>query len=247
MAINIQDYTEKPDRITLVLVDADVIAYRAAAANEDKTGREAKNTADNIIQFIIDETVIFPFPSNFKLFLTGKDNFRFKVEKDYKANRVGVPKPKYLPAVRQYLQDAFGAEVVDGMEADDRIATEATFHADPESTVIASIDKDFKTINCWHFNFNSNKWLYQTEAEALKFFYTQVLTGDAVDNIKGLYKVGPVTADKILKGETTELGLFKKALAAYEERGYTVNDLIKTAQLVHLQRYGGQMWQPPKE
>ena len=36
--------------------------------------------------------------------------------------------------------------------------------------------------------------------DGIRFFYHQMLTGDAVDNIKGVRGIGPKTADKLLDG-----------------------------------------------
>ena len=57
------------------------------------------------------------------LYISGKDNFREKVATilPYKGNRDPLHKPKYYKEIREYLKDAYGAQVVDGQEADDEI------------------------------------------------------------------------------------------------------------------------------
>ncbi len=82
-----------------------------------------------------------------------------------------------------------------------------------------------------------------SEWDGLLFFYTQVLTGDNADNIKGLYGVGPKKAAKLLEGCETEQDLYVAVLQAYagdEDR------VIENARLLWLRRYEGQLWEPPK-
>jgi hypothetical protein len=233
----------KPDLVNKCLIDGDIVAYRCSAATEDTIVEETYNYVDEVMSHIIGETVVFSVGDSVKTYLTGKSNFRYTIAKaaPYKGNRSGKPKPIHLTAARDYLVREYGAIISQGCEADDLIAMEV-MKGDPESTVIASIDKDFKTVPCWMFNFVKNTWEYSTEWDALKYFYTQVLTGDSADNIKGIYKVGPKTADKILDGATTEMELYQKCVEAYE--GDT-DRVLENGRLLHLQRYPKQLWEPP--
>jgi 5'-3' exonuclease len=130
----------------------------------------------------------------------------------------------------------------EGEEADDLIAIEATnLGPDP---IIASIDKDMLTIPCWHYNFLKDEWVYQNDWDAKLFFYTQILTGDAVDNVIGLYRVGPVKAGKILSHCETEIDLYKACLDAYDG---DADRVLENARLLHLRRYENELWDPPKE
>jgi 5'-3' exonuclease len=70
-----------------------------------------------------------------------------------------------------------------------------------------------------------------------------MLTGDAADNIKGLFRVGPVKAAKIIGDTTDELELYNKVLEAYEGDAERV---LENAQLLFLRRYEGQIWTPPQ-
>lgn len=236
----------EPENITLLLVDADMVAYRSAFSTQDQSEQACRDKVDDLIDYIVDKTVVFPTDSNMKLFLTGKTNFRKDIDPSYKIARKDVEKPKYLEAARQHLIEHWGAEVAEDQEADDSIATEVAFHGMPESTVIASQDKDMKTINCWLFNFVKGTFEYSTEEEALKFFYTQCLMGDNADGVVGVYRVGPKKAEKFLKDAVTEEELYKACLKVYEDNGMIEADLIRTARMLHLRRYKGQTWQKPK-
>jgi len=233
---------DRPKKISKTLVDADIVAYRCSASANNETVEEALKNVDDLMEYILQRTVSFPTSSSFKCYLSGESNFRKEVAKThkYKGNRTGE-KPIHLPAVRDYLVREYEAVVSVGCEADDLIAMEV-MRGDPETTVIASIDKDFQTVSCWMYNFTKDAWKYSTEWDALKYFYEQMLTGDAVDNIKGLYRVGPVKAKKILEGAQTEQELYEKVLKAYDGDAERV---LENAQLLHLQRYERELWEPP--
>jgi 5'-3' exonuclease len=98
-------------------------------------------------------------------------------------------------------------------------------------------------VPCWFYNFLKDEWHKTNEWDGLKFFYTQVLTGDAVDNIIGLYRVGPVKAKKMLAECKTEEELYKACVDAYDG---DVDRVIENARLLWLRRYVDQLWEPPE-
>ena len=225
-----------------VLVDGDIIAYRAAFATQDDLPKDAEEKVEILLDFILEETLDFTTPDKYIVYLTGSNNFRFDIAKSYpyKGNRVKSEKPKHLKHVRNYLIKKFNAIVSEGEEADDLIAIEAT-RLGPD-TIVASIDKDMLQIPCRHFNFNKEEWTTVDKWSGTKFFYTQILTGDNADNIKGLYGIGPVKAKKILEKCNTEEGLWEACVKAYE--GDT-DRVIENARLLWLRRREGEMWEPP--
>jgi len=228
-----------------VIIDGDIIAYRASFATQDKMVSSAKDKVDELIDYVLQQTVDLPFVDvgDYSVYLTGKTNFRFDVAVSYpyKGNRKAVEKPIHLSATRSYMIEHYGAVVSVDEEADDLIAKEAT--ALDYDCVVASIDKDMLQLPCWHFNFVRGDWTKVSPFEGIKFFYAQILTGDAADNIKGLHRVGPKTADKLLAGCKTEGDLWEAVYRAYD--GDTVR-IIENARLLWLRRYDGQMWEPPK-
>ena len=237
--------TERPKQISKVLVDGDVMVYRSAFATQDKPPWETEDSLDQLLNYVVEETVSFPSDNNFKVYLTGKGNFRNDIARaaEYKGNRRDTTKPTHYLHAREYLIDKWGAIVVNGIEADDAIATEF-MTGDADSTVIVSVDKDFDTIPCWRFNFTNKTWVQNTPESAIKFFYEQVLTGDRVDNISGIHGIGPKKAQKILEGSTSENELFQKCIEAYNG---DVDRVIENCQLLHLRRYDGELWSPPDD
>lgn len=229
--------------MTKVLIDGDIISYRAAFATQDKSKAAGNRKADELINYIWEKTIDVPFPSesDFHVYLTGRTNFRFDVAKaaPYKGNRKGE-KPRNLESIRDHILTTYPSSVSQGEEADDAIAIDAT-EIGPDA-IIASIDKDFLQVPCKHYNFVKDEWATVEEFEGLKFFYTQVLTGDAVDNIVGLFRVGPVKAKKMLEGCDSEQELYDACINAYDG---DVDRVLENARLLWLRRYEGEMWTPP--
>jgi 5'-3' exonuclease len=176
----------------------DVIVYRIGFATQHKD-EEGEMIADPLpyalhsckqyIKGIIKKTGA----DSFRLFLTGKGNFRSVVDTEYKANRKDSTKPIHYDEIRKYMIKYFKAEVIDGMEADDALALNQT-----EDTVIASIDKDLLMVAGKHYNFVKDEWTTVTPEESIKWFYMQMLMGDKVDNIIGIRGIGIKKAEKIL-------------------------------------------------
>ena len=228
-----------------VLIDGDIVAYRAAFATQDYSYKEAEEKVDELMEYIISDTVEFPFPSkeDFQTYLTGKTNFRFDIAKShpYKGNRKDTEKPKHLASARQHMMNKYDAIVSEDEEADDLIAKAAA--ALDYNCVVASIDKDMLQLPCWHFNFGRNEWTKVEPFEGLKFVYHQMLTGDRADNIVGLQGIGPKKADKLLQDCHTEEDLWTTVLKAYD--GDTER-LVENARLLWLRRYDNELWEPPK-
>ena len=228
-----------------VLIDGDIVAYRAAFATQDYSYKEAEEKVDELMEYIISDTVEFPFPSkdDFQTYLTGKTNFRFDIAKShpYKGNRKDTEKPKHLASARQHMMNKYDAIVSENEEADDLIAKAAA--ALDYNCVVASIDKDMLQLPCWHFNFGRNEWTKVEPFDGLKFVYHQMLTGDRADNIVGLQGIGPKKADKLLQDCHTEEDLWTTVLKAYD--GDTER-LVENARLLWLRRYDNELWEPPK-
>lgn len=228
-----------------VLIDGDIVAYRAAFATQDGSYEDAIGKVDELIGYILTDTIDLPFPSqsDFEVFLTGKTNFRFDIAKShpYKGNRKDTEKPIHLYATREHLIDSYSAIVSEGEEADDLISKRAA--SLNYNCVVASIDKDMLQLPCWHFNFGRGEWSKVDKFEGLKFFYTQILTGDTADNIIGLYRVGPVKAKKLLQDCNTEDDLWEAVLKAYDG---DLERVVENARLLWLRRYENELWEPPK-
>ena len=161
-------------------------------------------------------------------------NFRDKVakKKTYKGNRKNE-RPKHYENLVEYVCATRDVVIAEGCEADDLLAIHQCT-AEPLTTIICSRDKDLKIVPGMHFG-----WMcgYQKqfgpaqvtvegeitlspngkklEGTGLKFFYSQVLTGDKTDDYPGLPRCGPVKAFKILNECNGEVEMFNAVYEAY--------------------------------
>lgn len=220
------------------LVDADILVYRFGFASE---GDPAEFALARLSEFL-DNLYIELSVDEVWGYLTGTNNFRHEiaVTAPYKGNRI-MEKPYHFQLLREYMERAWGFEVIDGMEADDAIGIEA-YRNEPEETIIVSIDKDLNMIRGNHFNFVKDEKYYVTDEEAIRNFYLQILTGDKVDNIIGLQGIGPVKSKKLLKDCNTELEMYEAVLKAYDGDEARV---LENARLLWILREEKQVWHPP--
>jgi hypothetical protein len=226
------------ERPTVALIDADYLCYSVAfsCANEELKWAERR-----LNEWITDMVYMDLRCDSYKGWITGSNNYRkeIAVTHEYKGNRKDKEKPKHLEGLRKYIQ-RMGIEVAEGQEADDAVAIESTRC----NAWIVSNDKDLDQLPGWHWNPQKCVEYYIEPFEGLKKFYQQILTGDSSDNIKGLWKVGPVKAEKILKDCTNEIELYEAVCKAYEEKKEAPERVIENARLLWLRREEGQLWRP---
>ena len=224
----------------IALIDSDILCYRVGFATNEDTPEAALST----MAIFLEDLVLFDLidVDGYELYLTGKDNYRkeIAVTAPYKGNRTDKEKPVHLQLLRDYLVSAWDAKVSEGQEADDDIAIRATELGD--EALIVSLDKDFNQVPGWHYNFVKKEKSYVNAEDGLRFFYSQILTGDSADNIKGIFRVGPVKAAKMLANAKTERELYAVCVEAMgAER------VLENGRLLWLRREEGQLWEPPVE
>lgn len=224
----------------IALIDADSIAYRIAFGCDDDPEKVA---LAKVSEFLEELVYTYVDAEDCEGYLTGSANYRHDIAKTvpYKGNRTSE-KPRHLGILRQYMIDAWAFSVQDNQEADDAVSIRA-YELGEEDYVICSIDKDLNNVRGWHYDFGKNVRYFVTEEQAIKNFYTQLLTGDRTDNIPGLKGIGPKKAEKILQDCTTEQELFKAVLEAYDNN---VEYLTEQGQLLWLRREKNQLWKPPE-
>lgn len=188
------------------LIDADIVAYRVACTLQED---DAEDFVFARAEDLVDQILVNTEATEYRLFLTGKNNFRYTIYPEYKAHRP-TEKPFWLEKCREYLVATFNAEIVNGQEADDALGIAQT-----EDTIICSIDKDLLMIPGRHYNFVKDEYTEISTDTAMRNFYMQCLTGDRSDNIKGIEKIGPKKAEKILTGCVTEQEMFNAVREAY--------------------------------
>ena len=252
----------------LALIDSDSLCYGAAFSCEKK-GELIDNAEmflyprlEKIVQKILEDTKA----TDYKMFLSGKENYRLEVSSLYKANRKDMKRPMLLQKARDYLEVVHNAIVSQGIEADDLVCIEQTACMEQEiDCCIAHIDKDIDQQAGWHYRWplrgEAGAMYYVTEEEGLRNLYEQALVGDKVDNImyyldettgtwKKEYGLGKVGARKALEGCTTEKDFQLKCLDVYssltkKSDGTTPSkeDFITNMNLLYLLRTKNDKWE----
>lgn len=221
------------------LIDADSLIYAVGFSSNDV---EESIAVSRLEQTMVELCMNLDC-EDYKGFLTGKGNFRdeLAVTAPYKGQRISE-KPVHFQALRCHLVTSWGFTVVKGIEADDAVGI-AAYALPEDETIMVHIDKDLNQFRGWHYNYRKQQKYYVSEFEGLVAFYTQILTGDRIDNIIGLKGIGPVKAKKILAECTNETELYKAVLKAYDGDEKRV---LENGQLLWLQRKEHELWQLPQ-
>lgn len=203
---------------------------------------DVRALVDDRIRHIIDRTgassseIFLTGAGNFRIDLA--------TIKPYKGQRAGLEKPYHWQTVSDYLLE-LGARVCHGVEADDALAMLGAHYGPDRYTIASRdkdlrmspcrhyswacgetqpeigpfVVVDVGYIECVTREYvaanGKKKKVHKIKGCGLKFFYAQLLVGDAVDNIGGCPRVGPVRAFELLQHLTTEQEMFQVAAAEY--------------------------------
>ena len=234
-----------------LLVDADFIVYKSCAGAETDV-----DWGDDVIMVVskfseamtnvqrelskIKQQFLWDTPE-MVLFFSDSKNFRKKIYPDYKGHR-NRKKPCGYRRVISALSDQYEVIRMPELEADDAMGIYATEHP---GNVIVSPDKDMKQIPGRLYNMDEMFTI--TPEEGKKWHYIQTLAGDQTDGYSGVPGIG-----------------IKRAVALFEEHGYTWDTVVKAfadkdldedvalmnarlAKILTNKEYDGQviLWSPP--
>lgn len=270
-----------------VFFDGDVICYRAGFAAEQRiveVDEEGYNVsrievaplehALQNLKEIVENCLTALGTEDYEIFLTGRNNFRKEVAtiREYKANRKNARYPIHLQDLKEYLMKNHPTTVSDGQEADDDLGIALTKAGD--SGIVVSNDKDLLMIPGKHYVYTKDEKIVVTPEDGKRHFWTQVLTGDATDNIMGCPGIGPKKSEKALDGITDErdyydvvYGLYQRQLAAKPPEGIKLQDdtviytdwrdeietavslrdfITEIGRLLWIRTKPDELWEPPK-
>ncbi len=230
-----------------LLVDGDIEAHKAAFSSETEV-----NWYDDVWTL---HTNLAIAKENFKssvrcamkdtesdtaiICLTSHDNFRYSVLPAYKSNRKSR-KPLGYPAFIGWIKENFQTCQKPSLEADDVLGILSTHPTLIEGErIVWSVDKDLKGIpgRLWRGERDaSGAAVIQevTEKEADRWFFTQILTGDATDGYSGCPGVGPVKAAKLLEGVANP---WRVIVSAYSAAGLDEASALQQARVARICRY----------
>lgn len=191
----------------VLLIDGDVLAYRAACAVEIATEWEPGYWTwhceeDEVKRAITEEIARYMKAleaDEYKVCLTDTDNFRKRILSTYKGKRASVRKPLVLKPIREWLL-ARGAVMRPGLEGDDVMGILSTWSGLKGEKIIVSIDKDMKTIPGLYCRDLEAGVVEVSEGAANYWHMFQTLTGDVTDGYGGCPGIGPVKATSIIQG-----------------------------------------------
>lgn len=223
------------------IVDSDTIAFACAASAEE---HDNPGFAIARSQTMVDTILRDTNATTYELWLSGKDNFRYGVYPEYKANRIGAYRPKWEQSVKEYLTSSWGAKWSEEGEADDMVGVRLVEWGD--KAIVAHLDKDINMIPGWHYNWAINRLgvcirepqtYYVSLEEADRCFWTQLIVGDTTDNIKGVPGLGPKKAAALLR-DTDNQSAYKVCQDVYA----CEEELDMSAQCVYIWRKMNDNW-----
>lgn len=235
----------------VLLVDADVLCYGIAFGNQAEVDWDGDGETEVYVTpekaLVQVEEFIRDLERKLKgtetiLILSEYPGFRQELDETYKANRKGE-KPALWQTIRDFIEfggHGWSVESRPRLEGDDVLGI---LHTSPEyrgRSTIVTIDKDLNTVpgRVFFWNSDSSAPIDITPLEAAHFHLTQVITGDQVDNYKGLPRCGPVAASKALDHLTSAQDMWDAVVELYESKGYTEQDAIHQARLAFILRDG---------
>jgi len=213
----------------VLLIDADSIMYTATYFPEDsllefpteeEQIEEAKYRARTKIQEIQNNVEEWFNIVETYVFIGGKNNFRYKVFPEYKANRKDTVKSPLLPIIRKYMLEELNTIESHGGEADDYVIDGISISKG--NCIVSSIDKDvlYHSPNIPLYDYRSHddimgEFKYISTNQSRLAIATQIVTGDTSDGIPGAKGVGKAWCEKNMHLGMTNYQFIKAILKAY--------------------------------
>lgn len=172
--------------IRVAILDVDIAVYQVANSCKKETDLQVvKRTMDLYLRNWLSIT-------NSSLYVgyitDSSSNFRIAVAQTwpYKGQR-SKEKPIWYQAMRDYVQEHWGIQMVVGIEADDALTIAAERLKATHEVVIVTEDKDLLQYPALHYNPHKNPEVFEvTESQGHYNLWHQVITGDRTDNIPGV-------------------------------------------------------------
>jgi len=257
-----------------LLVDADIMAYRASSANEGVyhfNGRDAEPCIDENLDQALDVAerdierianklratkVIVCLTDDIDRATGQVNNFRCDCFPQYKQKRLATRRPSTLQRVKDFYAARYETYQRPRLEADDCMGILSTHKTlVPGEKIIVSDDKDMQTIPGLLFNPRKDtKPRLVSELEADRYFMVQTLTGDTTDGYPGCRGIGPksIFVQRVLAAETL-LEMWEIVVEGFASKGFEPADALAQARCARILRAGDwdfqarkpRLWVPP--
>jgi len=240
------------------LIDADIVAFQAAARHETWTdfgrtvGELSEAQAD--VDDMIDKLCAMTGSTRSILALTCKEkNFRKDILPTYKSNRADKAdrRPVMLQAMKDYMVLNYNTDIRLGLEGDDVLGI---LQGGSSDTIIISEDKDMRTVagSLYAPHRPEVGEIEITKLQADQFLCWQAIVGDSTDGYKGAVGVGPQSlyAQEVLVADADEL--WDIVLEAYGSIGEGETEALvqaRCARILTADHYNGRtgeviLWTP---
>ena len=196
-----------------LLIDADYIVYKSCAGAESEIDwgddvimvvSKFSEAFSNTLRELKKIEAAFFDSTDTILFFSDSVNFRKSIFPDYKGHR-NRKKPCGYRRVIEQLKTEYEVIKMPTLEADDAMGIYATLHAD---NVICSPDKDMRQIPGKLYDLDTVTEI--TPEKGHEWHFIQTLAGDQTDGYSGVPGIG-----------------VKRAVALFEESGYTWSTVVK--------------------
>lgn len=226
-------------------IDADILLHRACSFVDTEFDgepmadwRQALMFFDHLLKNWMTEAGEL---KDYYLVVSTGENYRKKLYPEYKANRKAIAVHPAMEGLKEHVLSLMATVTEPGIEADDYIGIRCS--EDPENTVAISADKDFATIPCTQLipashGRRKGTWMTFSEDEANMNWLRQALTGDTIDNYKGIPGTGPAKAEKIIPHPAPISVMWENVRLAFINARMTETDAILMAQLARILRAG---------
>ena len=228
-----------------MLVDGDLLAYKITSSLEEPIDwgndvwtlssdlKKGKQLFLQSIAYYLDLTkskdVIICF--------SDKNNFRKKIDSEYKSYRKKIRKPICYSAMRKWIEETHETVSYQNLEGDDVIGLLATGKY-KDNCVIVSGDKDMRTIPAWQVCIVDDQ-IEKVDNDLADYnFCTQVLTGDQTDGYKGCVGVGHIKASRVLLDKKKLRDQWEAVIREYVRNQYDINAVYHQAKLARILREG---------
>lgn len=186
-------------------------------------------------------------------FSGGRDNFRYMIFPEYKANRKGMKIPDGLYELKVKLCEEFNGTIHTQWEADDWVVY--AIKAFAKKYVLCAVDKDvLNSVVGRHFNyyesgvFGKDMHYIETAPEVAKLWpYLQCITGDTSDGIAGVKGLGPKKALNFINDTWSHKELWEGVIKAYKGDDTTAKLNMRLVNMHQIVDGKLQLWEPLDE
>ena len=230
-----------------LLVDGDILAFMCSTACEVPTKWDddlwtLHASEEESITKLADTLTYYEevcFIGKVVIALSDKDNFRRKVNPEYKSNRKSSRKPLTYKPLKEWLMKNYETVIYKNCEADDVLGILATTD-DGYDKVILTKDKDLKTVPSTIYFMQGGGNYEEIDKDTADYnFMKQTLVGDRTDGYAGCPSIGEKTAEKLLlplKGNLT--AMWNTVCQQFEKQNLSDNVALEQARLARILRNG---------